>query len=282
MTYSELWHRLTPLYDPHEAQAVVRTLLSDCFDLSLTDIVCGKVNELSAESQRMLEEKMRRLEAGEPVQYVTGVAFFAGRPYHVDPSVLIPRPETAGLCELVKAQTEPNGSPLVLDIGTGSGCIAITLALEITGADVEAWDISAAALATANRNAQELGAKVRFGQHDALNVEALPVPDAARKYDVIVSNPPYICDSERRDMEKNVLEHEPEGALFVPDDDPLRFYKAIARYASVALKRGGHLCFETNSRFAGDTAAMLKEQGFAQADVKKDMFGNNRFVISTF
>lgn len=287
MTYTELWQRLVPLYGQREAVAIVRTLLDDLFGLSLTDIVGGKVSELSAEEQQLVEEKMQRLASGEPLQYVVGHAWFCGRRFDVNPSVLIPRPETEVLCKRI---AEDYGQPYcalqppeplrILDIGTGSGCIAVTLALDLRNSDVDAWDISSDALLTARQNAHMLQARVNFSLHDALDTEALPVPDDDSKYSIIVSNPPYICDSESKDMRQNVLGFEPHGALFVPDDRPLLFYSAIADYAAVALKPGGRLYFEINPLYADDITAMLLRKGFTMATAFNDQFDKRRFIVA--
>lgn len=287
MTYQELWHKLVPKYDPREAQAVVRVLLDGLFDMSLTDIVGGKVTELSAESQQLIEEKLKEIQSGTPVQYVLGFEWFAGRRFAVNPSVLIPRPETAELCSMIVADhdrpfccLEPPVPLRVLDVGTGSGCIAVTLSLDIPNSVVEAWDISGDALLTARDNARRLHASVDFRLRDILDADALPAGGTAA-YDVIVSNPPYICCKERATMADNVVNHEPGLALFVPDDDPLRFYSAIASYALRSLRKGGGLYFEVNALYAGDVAAMLRERGFSSATVRKDQFGMNRFVVAT-
>ncbi len=289
MTYNELWRQLVTLYEPEEARAVVRELLDELFGMTLTDIVSGKVSELSAENQRLLEEKMQRLRRGEPVQYVTGVEYFAGRPFRVSPAVLIPRPETAQLCEIIRQDydrpycaLQPPEPIRVLDIGTGSGCIAITLALDIPNTEVAAWDISPDALLMARENAHRLGADVNFQLHDILDSESLPEPERRQKSEIIVSNPPYICNSERKDMTHNVLDYEPETALFVPDDDPLRFYRAIGRYARQALKPDGRLYFEVNARYADDVADMLRSLSFSSTEIRKDDFGKNRFVLADF
>ena len=266
MTYNQLWKRLTAIYNEREAQAIVRTVLDALFGMSLTDICLGKVTQLSADDTTRLEKIMQRLEKSEPVQYVLGAEWFAGRLFDVAPGVLIPRPETEDLvkwtCDEAKEKEKEDNSkeergkeekevpekgeeaphPSILDIGTGSGCIAITVALALPQARVTAWDISTDALAIAAGNAHRLGASVRFEHQDALSA-----PDDEERWDVIVSNPPYICDRERADMSDNVLSYEPELALFVPDSDPLLFYRAIARYASKALKPSGRLLFETNT-----------------------------------
>ena len=263
-TYQQLWQSITTLYEAGEAQAIVRTVLDVKYGMTLTDIICGKVNELSADEERKLEEIIRRLQKGEPVQYVLGEADFAGRTFHVEPGVLIPRPETAELCEWIeKDATENKGitegekeenTTRILDICTGSGCIAITLGLDIGGSEVTGWDISEDALKIAQGNVALLDAgNVKIEYQDALKLAE--TSDAGR-WNIIVSNPPYICEKEKADMEKNVLEHEPGIALFVPDEEPLKFYRAIAEYASSALKSGGALYFEINPIYEKETREM--------------------------
>ena len=229
-TYQKFWQSLTPLYDAGEAQAIVRTVLDVEYGMTLTDIICGKVNELSSDEERNLEEIITRLQNGEPVQYVLGEADFAGRTFHVEPGVLIPRPETAELCQWIEEEVsslEADDPKQILDICTGSGCIAITLGLNIPNSEVTGWDISEDALRIAQGNVEMLKAgNVRIEYQNALML-----PKTAETADIIVSNPPYICEKEKADMEKNVLEHEPSIALFVPDEDPLKFYRAIAEYA---------------------------------------------------
>lgn len=350
MTYNQLWKRLTVIYNEREAQAIVRTVLDALFGMSLTDICLGKVTQLSADDTTRLEKIMQRLEKSEPVQYVLGAEWFAGRLFDVAPGVLIPRPETEDLVkwacdeakekekednskeergkeekevskkrEAQKKEEQPLSSPLkeeeeglrkgkdaskkeeqllsflfknnkevpekgeeaphpsILDIGTGSGCIAITVALALPQARVTAWDISTDALAIAAGNAHRLGASVRFEHQDALSA-----PDDKERWDVIVSNPPYICDRERADMSDNVLSYEPELALFVPDSDPLLFYRAIARYASKALKPGGRLLFETNTAYAHEVAQVMANEGFTAIEVRNDCFGKPRMVKGAF
>ena len=334
MTYNQLWKRLTAIYNEREAQAIVRTVLDALFGMSLTDICLGKVTQLSADDTTRLEKIMQRLEKSEPVQYVLGAEWFAGRLFDVAPGVLIPRPETEDLVkwtcdeakekekekednskeergkeekevskkrEAQKKEEQPLSSPLkeeeeglrkgkevskkgeeaphpsILDIGTGSGCIAITVALALPQARVTAWDISTDALAIAAGNAHRLGASVRFEHQDALSA-----PDDEERWDVIVSNPPYICDRERADMSDNVLSYEPELALFVPDSDPLLFYRAIARYASKALKPGGRLLFETNTAYAHEVAQTMADEGFTAIEVRNDCFGKPRMVKGAF
>ena len=276
-TYQEFWQSLTPLYDAGEAQAIVRTVLDVEYGMTLTDIICGKVNELSSDEERNLEEIIARLQNGEPVQYVLGEADFAGRTFHVEPGVLIPRPETAELCQWIEEEVsslKADERKQILDICTGSGCIAITLGLNIPNSEVTGWDISEDALRIAQGNVEMLKAgNVRIEYQDALML-----PKAAEAADIIVSNPPYICEKEKADMEKNVLEHEPSIALFVPDEEPLKFYRAIAEYASSALKSEGALYFEINPIYEKETREMLEELGFKDIETKEDAFGKKRMM----
>ena len=321
-TYQQLWQSLTPLYDAGEAQAIVRTVLDVKYGMTLTDIICGKVNEISADEERKLEEIIIRLQKGEPVQYVLGEADFAGRPFHVEPGVLIPRPETAELCQwiekdmieksIVSSEDSPEDSSgnspqatddakLILDICTGSGCIAITLGLNIPNSEVTGWDISEDALRIAQGNVEMMKAgNVRIEHQDALALPKAAETDnekmkgnddkevvkpkgkaktpSTQKWDLIVSNPPYICEKEKADMEKNVLEHEPSLALFVPDEDPLKFYRAIAEYASSALKSGRALYFEINPIYEKETREMLLKLDFKDIETKEDAFGKKRMM----
>lgn len=272
MSYEALWHRLTPLYDAGEAKAIVRWLLDVRFGLSMADILCDKMKELPKEDQKALERMMQRLESGEPIQYIIGVADFFGRSFHVAPGVLIPRPETAELCEYVLScrKTEEK----ILDIGTGSGCIAITLALEIPEAKVTAWDISDDALLIAQENAKALGADIAFEKRDILDTSL----STSQTWDVIVSNPPYIMPSERDGMEENVLGHEPSLALFAPADNPILFYQCIGDYAVHSLKSGGCLYFELNPLTADDVADDLRQRGFKDIEIRQDQYGKNRFL----
>ena len=290
-TYQQFWQSLTPLYDAGEAQAIVRTVLDVEYGMTLTDIICGKVNELSSDEERNLEEIITRLQNGEPVQYVLGEADFAGRTFHVEPGVLIPRPETAELCQWIEEEVsslDADDPKQILDICTGSGCIAITLGLTIPNSEVTGWDISEDALRIAQGNVEMLKARnVRIEYQDALMLpkaaEAAEISKAAESslskgWNIIVSNPPYICEKEKADMEKNVLEHEPSIALFVPDEEPLKFYRAIAEYASSALKSEGALYFEINPIYEKETREMLQDLGFKDIETKEDAFGKKRMM----
>ena len=293
-TYQQFWQSLTPLYDAGEAQAIVRTVLDVEYGMTLTDIICGKVNELSSDEERNLEEIITRLQNGEPVQYVLGEADFAGRTFHVEPGVLIPRPETAELCQWIEEEVsslDADDPKQILDICTGSGCIAITLGLTIPNSEVTGWDISEDALRIAQGNVEMLKARnVRIEYQDALMLpkaaeaaEAAEISEAAESslskgWNIIVSNPPYICEKEKADMEKNVLEHEPSIALFVPDEEPLKFYRAIAEYASSALKTGGALYFAINPIYEKETREMLQDLGFKDIETKEDAYGKKRMM----
>lgn len=272
MTYRELWRTLEPLYGNGEARAITDYVLDVCFGVSKADILCGAVEEMTAEKTAELNKIFGRLTEGEPVQYVLGRAEFCGRWFSVRPGVLIPRPETEELCAWITADSKASASPKVLDIGTGSGCIAITLQLDMPESKVTAWDISADALDVARENAQRLGANVNFVKQDALNAK----PEG--EWDVIVSNPPYICEKEKKDMAVNVLEHEPHKALFVPDADPLLFYRAITRLAVQTLNKGGRLYFEINPIYADDTCHMMRAEGMTAVELRSDMYGKQRMA----
>jgi len=304
MTYSEIWHRIATSYDDGEARAIARILIEELFGLSYADIVCGATEQLSADDTLRLDTAVRRIEQGEPLQHVLGYADFCGNRFCVNGSVLIPRPETEWLVDegaKLMSTTATSSPKRILDIGTGSGCIAISLKLRLGDAYVEAWDISEEALRTAESNAQALKAEVTFRKRDALKAEeeclqggalvssaptgqtkdsinSNEASTTAAPWDLIVSNPPYICDSERSAMDDNVLLHEPHTALFVPDDDPLRFYRAIARYALLTLNIGGSLLFECNTRYAEATGKMLRDMGFEEVTVSDDCFSLPRFV----
>ena len=274
-SYPQLYQRLQHLYDNREAQAVVRLLLDMRFGLSLADIYTGKVAELSSNDAIELEKLMCRLEKGEPVQYVLGQAPFAGYIYKVCPGVLIPRPETAELVDWIAADRREGLS--VLDIGTGSGCIAVTLALKMNHVKVTAWDISPVALTVARENAQQYHVDVSVVEQDVLKAQA-----TCALWDVIVSNPPYVTASERATMEQNVLEFEPSLALFVSDEDPLLFYRVIAKYAMESLKTGGKLFFEINPIYVNELQVLLATTGFTEIEVKSDQYGKQRMIKATY
>ena len=270
-SWQELWHRLTAVYDDHEAKAVAQWLLDTAFGLSMADVLCDGLARLTPADRRRLELMAARLEQGEPVQYVVGVADFCGRQFQVSPGVLIPRPETAELCRWIVAEAS-RPAPAILDIGTGSGCIAITLALDIAHSRVTAWDISEHALRIAGQNAASARADIALQRHDALH------PTAFTPWDIIVSNPPYIYHNERVGMASNVLDYEPHEALFAPDDNPLLFYQLIADYARRTLTPGGSLYFELNPLLADEVGDYLLQCGLLQPQIREDQFGHRRFI----
>ena len=274
MTYYELWHLLAPLYGDGEAKAIARLVFEVRFGLSMSDICLGKDTQLSANNQTELKGITDRLLEQEPIQYVLGQADFCGRTFIVNEHVLIPRPETEDLCRWINSQ---DTCPRVrlLDIGTGSGCIAITLAAMYPKAEVTAWDISPEALEVARENAKRTHVNVSFEQIDILH---LPSNLLHQTYDLIVSNPPYICNKERACMEANVLEHEPHTALFVPDDDPLLFYRAIAQYGQTALEPEGWLYFEINPLYAQPLSDMLHMMSYHDIELKLDQYGKQRML----
>lgn len=279
ISYQQLWQTLTANYEEGEAKAIVRLLLDKVFGLSLTDLVADGLKTLSKEQLQQLEGLMERLQKGEPIQYVIGEADFCGRAFTVQPGVLIPRPETERLCQYIAADNNhpycafKAPPPLqVLDVGTGSGCIAITLALDLFRAEVTAWDVSPDALILARDNARSWEARVNFEYQDALQA-----PNDEDRWDIIVSNPPYVTDNEKSTMHSNVLDHEPHVALFVPDDDPLLFYRAIAKYGLSALKKDGAIYFEINPRLAEEMKSMLQDMGYKWVTITNDQFGKPRY-----
>lgn len=271
MTYRQLWQRLVPVYGEGEAQAIARLIYEVRYGLTLSDLLMGRDSSVP---QDELEQIAIRLERQEPVQYILGQADFYGKTFVVNEHVLIPRPETEELCQWILTTDATN----ILDIGTGSGCIAITLAAEMPEAEVTAWDISEEALKVAEENAKRTDVHVKFEQVDALHLTSDICHQTSDAFDLIVSNPPYICNKERETMEANVLEHEPHTALFVPNDDPLLFYRAIAQYGQTALKEGGWLYFEINPLYAEALHEMLSKMSYHDIEIKEDQYGKQRMI----
>lgn len=276
MTYRELWQTLAPKYGEGEAKSMARMVFEDRFGLSMTDLCMGKDSELSANEGAETIKIASRLLRGEPVQYVVGSALFCGNSFLVRPGVLIPRPETAAIVNLAADYCRAlKSSPSVLDIGTGSGCIAISIAKAVASARVVAWDVAQDAIDVATENAERLNTNVEIVKQDAL----CPPADVAI-WNCIVSNPPYIARRESKAMESNVLDYEPHIALFVDDDDPVVFYRSIACYAHKALKKGGLLVMEINPLYVRETVATVENAGFGYAEIVKDMFEKDRFVMA--
>lgn len=269
-TYQNIRRQLSTLYDEREAQAITFVLLEDLCQLSQNDVLIGRDDEIKPNMHQLLDKAVARMMKGEPVQYVTGWTKFCGLSIHVGPEVLIPRPETEELVtEINKLQPQR-----VLDIGTGSGCIALAVKHQHPQATVTAMDISSKALQIAEQNAELLSLQIYFEEQDIL--KAIPKPNT---FDLIVSNPPYICESEADEMEHHVLDFEPPLALFVSDEDPLLFYRAIIHYASTALTEGGTLAFEINRAYGKEVASLMEEHHFVDISIKKDMFNNDRMVF---
>ena len=270
---NEIREALRGIYPDSEALSLAKMLLVEAFGFSTLELYGGKDKEISGKRRDVLDKMLSRLQKNEPIQYVLGKETFCGLDFEVDSNVLIPRPETRELVEWIVADRKLDASCRILDIGTGSGCISISLAKFLSGAEVEAWDISEGALEVARRNAVRNAVEVLFRQQDVLY--ALP---GDTRYDVIVSNPPYITEKEKLDMDANVLDWEPFTALFVPDADPLLFYRKIAELGLSMLNIGGALYFEINRAYGQETVRMLEGLSYKQIELRKDEWGNDRMV----
>ena len=269
----EIRDALRGYYSDSEALALAKMLLVEVFGFSTLELYGGKDKEFSEKHRSVLAEMIRRLQKNEPIQYIIGIESFCGLTFEVDPNVLIPRPETQELVSWIVEDCQKDEAIRILDIGTGSGCIPVSLAKQLPEAEVESWDISEGALEVAFRNCERNEVKVLLRRKDVLNA----TPEGVF-YDVIVSNPPYIADREKVDMEANVLDWEPSLALFVPDDAPLLFYRKIAQLGCEMLKEGGLLYFEINRAYGQETSLMLSELGYNQIELKKDSWGNDRMI----
>lgn len=265
---------LSGFYPQGELKVLVRMLLQQVAGWSLVDMLTHNDLTLTAAQQMQIADAVDRLKRYEPIQYILGATEFDGLRFRVDARALIPRPETAELVSLVAESVAPDAA--VLDIGTGSGCIAVSLAKRLPQAKITAYDVSLEALTLAAENARNQNVTIDFRQMDILH----EVPADAPVFDAIVSNPPYVTDSERASMDANVRDYEPALALFVPDDDPLLFYRAIADFAWTHLSIGGRLFFEINHRFGAEIVMMLRDKGFANCAVQHDAFGKERFVVA--
>lgn len=296
-TIAYIRNSLKDIYPPGEAQALVRLIMERVCGLSTHQLLLGKGKELSDTEKFKIKEIVEGLRLYKPIQYLLGIADFYGMEFKVTPDVLIPRPETAELVERIITDYQGQ-APRILDIGTGSGCIAISLAKHLPKAEVAAVDISPEALAMAEENARMNQVSVSFHELDILSegyssfmqekqnfhVRETKIPYGGnrsvsyRKFNCIVSNPPYIMYREKATMEANVLENEPHLALFVPDDDPLLFYRAIARFGQRHLVEGGHLYFEINALCGKETVAMLRQENYTEVELIQDLYGKDRIV----
>jgi len=277
---NQLTVELLPVYGESEAGQMIKMLFEHFCGISGASMVLRKNEYLSQEQYSKLIEAISALKVHVPIQYVIGSAWFADLRFEVNPSVLIPRPETE---ELVDCIVKDYGHSLadvafkVLDIGTGSGCIAVALKKSMPGWVVSACDFSAEALLVALRNAEMAGTGIDFFKTDILHWKEWP---DAGSYNLIVSNPPYVCEHEKEQMQPNVLEHEPPTALYVPDEDPLVFYRAIAEFASSRLVKNGKLYLEINENYGQEIIHLLGSSGFADAELRKDFKGKDRFAIA--
>lgn len=284
--FNQLVSEITSVYEENEAKSIVYLLLEYYLNLSKTDIVLDNPISQSVDFQDIIA----RLKVQEPVQYIIGETEFFGRNFKVTPDTLIPRPETEELVQLtinhyqlsVKSESKilplMTAEAIILDIGTGTGCIAISLACELPNSQVYAYDISENALKIAKENAKKNDINVIFEQVDILNVP----PSSTIPFSIIVSNPPYVMNTEKLEMEQNVLAYEPHLALFVEDSNPLIFYKAIAEFAAKNLIDKGLCVVEINQAFGLETAALFWNKGFRSVEVVKDIFGKDRFVKAIF
>lgn len=274
VSVSHIRRALQESYSVQEADNLSRIVCCEMLGQTTIDYYLGKDIILSSKEMQKLNGILARLLNFEPIQYIQGTARFLERSYHVAPGVLIPRPETEELVEVMLREIPSDAR--ILDIGTGSGCIAISLSKAFPNAKVTAWDVSEDALCIARRNNDDLQASVCFVKQDVLAWRG----DGGQCYDVIVSNPPYITESEKQEMERNVLDWEPFSALFVPNNDPLLFYRRIGELGRMMLVDGGRLYFEINRAYGEATAMMLCGQGYTGIRILKDISGNDRFVIA--
>jgi release factor glutamine methyltransferase len=267
-------NRLAEKFPQREAEQLMRILLEDLFGIDWNQQLMNPDLRIDEVQHFQLDQAVKRLLDGEPVQYVTGMARFCDLVLKVSPAVLIPRPETEELVQKIRIGLSVEKPMRIWDIGTGSGCIAIALAKHFANAEVIAFDVSEEALQIAKENAENNGVKVIFVHDDVLN----PQSDYfTQPVDLVVSNPPYVCDSERVAMESNVLDWEPEKALFVPDDDPLRFYRQILALAKLRLNPGGQIWFEINERMGEEILSLCHEMGYDEAEIMEDFSERHRF-----
>ncbi|GDX51135.1 release factor glutamine methyltransferase [Bacteroidota bacterium] len=260
-------------YERDEAEMIARIVFEDVFDLKPSSIVIDADKDFSFEKSERLTQIIQRLKNHEPVQYVTGKAFFYGNEFEVNSSVLIPRPETEELVQWIIESTS-NKKQNILDIGTGSGCIAISIKKILSEADVFATDSSLGALDIAKRNSENLQQQIHFKKSDILQSEN----PFNIQFDIIVSNPPYITEAEKSSLDKNVIQFEPHEALFAIGDDAMIFYRKIIAFANKFLKEGGQIFFEVNQQYGKEVVKLLNENNFKNTKLKKDLNGNDRMV----
>lgn len=270
-------------YDAREIRTMAAYILKEVAGIESYKIIVSPEQELGQTVSAILQDITAQMAKGRPMQYVLGYEYFCGDKFNVSEGVLIPRPETEEIVRYVIAEAEVNalgGDMRILDLCTGSGCIAWSLAGALPGSHVWGCDISERALdiAKSQKKGDEVAGRVNFFRCDLLAADALETIAKVGKFDIVVSNPPYVCEGERGQMRPNVLDFEPEEALFVPDDEPLLFYERIAELSGRVLKEGGSLYFEVNEKFGAEVASMLGRNGFSGCEVVKDMFGKERMV----
>jgi release factor glutamine methyltransferase len=265
---------LQGIYSGPELRSMSRILIEEVSGMQAALFLSDKSKQLNEQQEQRLEDILARLKKSEPLQYVLGWTEFYGIPFVVDSRVLIPRPETEELVDWIAGDND-SGQIRLLDIGTGSGCIAVSLAKLLPQALVEAWDVSPDALAVACHNAKENGVYVLFREVDVLVQQ---VADVNQKFNILVSNPPYVMNSEKKQMHGNVLDHEPHLALFVEDSDPLLFYRRIAELGTSLLVVGGTLYFEINAAKGHDMVEMLQKMGYVDVRLKQDLSGKDRMI----
>lgn len=261
-------------YPAGEVAAFTRIIATEILGIPQMTFFLKENVELTHEQEATLEDAIKRLQKYEPIQYIQGYSDFCGLRFKVTPATLIPRPETSELVEWVAS--EATGNERILDIGTGSGCIAVSLANKMPQSKVTAWDISNEALAVATENSRSNGTEVLFEQ-----VDIIAYQPEEKQFDIIVSNPPYIKENEKSAMHSNVLDWEPHTALFVPNSDPLLFYRTIANKGLTLLKPGGTLYFEINRAHGAETTEMLAGLGYTGIELRKDFADNDRMIKAT-
>ena len=273
---------LEKIYDSNEANALIMILLEHYFGIDRVKMALEPELRLSESEMLTLHFAVKELLKNKPVQYIIGETEFCGMRFFVDENVLIPRPETEEMVQMIVARTgcdvETDGRPSILDIGTGSGCIAISLAKLLKDSIVTAVDVSEKALEVAKKNAAANNVNVRFVLDDILNPKNQELID--NQYDIIVSNPPYVCESEKSEMRANVLDFEPSTALFVSDNDPLIFYRKILEFAQKTLKPNGEVWFEINEKFGKEMQNLCLEKGFKNVEIIKDFRDKERIAIA--
>ncbi len=270
-------HSLCGLYPEEEIRAITRLIWEEVCGYTPIDVILHKDTILDDTLLKKIETITTRLSQGEPIQYIFGHTYFDGLKFSVTRNTLIPRPETAELVSII-AENHPDAQN-ILDIGTGSGCIAISLANRLPLCRIEGWDISCEALLTAHQNNNSIGTHVIFSRQDILNYT--PTSDNIEHYDIIVSNPPYIIPSEKVEMERHVLDYEPHIALFAPEDDPLLFYRHIAKFSLQLLKSNGNIYFEINPLFADEIHCMLTKMRYCDIVFYQDFCNKTRFISAT-